>query len=104
MCRPLALIFAFVIGFSMASLGQTQVVSQFGTTTAAAPSVGVKYVSKGEVLASFVKGGTLASEGNYRVMTAHLTRTTDANVEVHRSYVDVLYIVQGSTTIITGGK
>ena len=46
--------------------------------------------------------GTLVSEGNYRVMTAH--RTESGNVEVHRSFTDVFYIVQGSTNIVTGGK
>ena len=31
-------------------------------------------------------------------------RTESGNVEVHRSYTDVFYIVQGSTNIVTGGK
>ena len=35
-------------------------------------------------------------------MTAH--RTESGNVEIHRSYTDVFYIVQGSTNIVTGGK
>jgi len=63
---------------------------------------GVKYFSKDDVAASFAKGGTLVTESNYRVMTAH--RTESGNVEVHRSYTDVFYIVQGSTNIVTGGK
>lgn len=63
---------------------------------------GVKYYSKDEVAASFAKGGTLVTESNYRVMTAH--RTESGNVEVHRSYTDVFYIVQGSTNLVTGGK
>lgn len=78
------------------------------TQTSAPPanqtaSVGaVKYFSKDDVTASFSKGGTLVTESNYRVMTAH--RTESGNVEVHRSYTDVFYIVQGSTNIVTGGK
>jgi len=63
---------------------------------------GVKYFPKDEVTASFAKGGTLATGSNYRVMTAH--RSESGNVEVHRSYTDVFYIVQGSTNIVTGGK
>jgi quercetin dioxygenase-like cupin family protein len=65
-------------------------------------SEGVKYFPKDEVTASFAKGGTLVNEANYKVMTAH--RTGPGNVEVHRSYTDVFYIVQGSTTLVTGGK
>lgn len=61
-----------------------------------------KYFSKDDVAASFAKGGTLASEGNYKVMTAH--RTDSGNVEVHRDFTDIFYIVQGSTNIVTGGK
>lgn len=62
----------------------------------------VKYFAKDDVSASFAKGGTLITEGNYKVMTAH--RTEDGNVEIHNSYTDVFYIVQGSTDIVTGGK
>lgn len=62
----------------------------------------VKYFSKDDVSASFSKGGTLVTEGNYKVMTAH--RTEDGNVEIHNSYTDVFYIVQGSTDIVIGGK
>ena len=62
----------------------------------------VKYYSKDDVAASFAKGGTLVNENNYKLMTAH--RTESGNVEIHRSYIDVFYIVQGSTNIVTGGK
>lgn len=103
MCKNLAIVFTFVVGFSMASLGQTQAALPSSTASASSAPGGVKYFSKDEVMASFAKGGTLADEGNYRVMTAHRTPTTEAKVEVHRSYVDVFYIVQGSAMIITGG-
>jgi len=69
----------------------------------APPALGpVRYFSKDDVAASFAKGGTLVSEGNYKVMTAH--RTDSGNVEVHRDFTDIFYIVQGSTNIVTGGK
>jgi len=67
-----------------------------------ASSDSVKYFSKDDLAASFAKGGTVATEPNYKVMTAH--RTESGNVEIHRSYTDVFYIVQGSTNIVTGGK
>jgi mannose-6-phosphate isomerase-like protein (cupin superfamily) len=35
-------------------------------------------------------------------MTA--SRTESGNAEIHKKYSDVFYIVQGTTTIVTGGK
>jgi len=71
-------------------------------TNSSASSDAVKYYSKDDLAASFAKGATLVAEANYKVMTAH--RTESGNVEIHRSYTDVFYIVQGSTNIVTGGK
>ena len=105
MCKRATIHLAFVlILFSIISTAQTQSSSQPSGSNASSSSDAVKYFPKGDVAASFAKGGTLATESNYRVMTAHRTPSTEAKVEVHRSYTDVFYIVQGSTTIITGGK
>ena len=93
---------AAILGFGVACSGQTQAASQPVSGSGALTSDGVKYFPKDDVMASFAKGGTLVTEGNYRVMTAH--RTEPGNVEVHNSYTDVFYIVQGSTNIVTGGK
>jgi mannose-6-phosphate isomerase-like protein (cupin superfamily) len=83
----------------MMAFAQDQKPSQSGTNGVAD---GVKYFSKDDLAASFAKGGTPVTESNYKVMTAH--RTEDGNVEIHNSYSDVFYIVQGSTDIVTGGK
>ncbi|HWY71178.1 MAG TPA: cupin domain-containing protein [Terriglobales bacterium] len=93
----LALLTAGVMAFAQGASPE-----KTSATVQTAASSGVKYYSKDEVAASFAKGGTLVTESNYRVMTAH--RTESGNVEVHRSYTDVFYIVQGSTNIVTGGK
>ena len=93
----LALLTAGVMAFAQGSSSdKTSVPAQ------AAGSNSVKYFSKDDVAASFAKGGTLVTEADYKVMTAH--RTESGNVEIHRSYTDVFYIVQGSTNIVTGGK
>jgi mannose-6-phosphate isomerase-like protein (cupin superfamily) len=84
----------------MASAQEQKPAQPAGTTEAAGDAV--KYFPKEDVAASFAKGGTLVTESNYKVMTAH--RTEDGNVEVHNSYTDVFYIVQGSTDLVTGGK
>jgi mannose-6-phosphate isomerase-like protein (cupin superfamily) len=84
------------------ALGQTQTPPSNGVSGASTDANAVKYFSKDDVAASFAKGGTLVTESNYKVMTARRTET--GNVEIHHSYTDVFYIVQGSTTIVTGGK
>ncbi|HJW98569.1 MAG TPA: cupin domain-containing protein [Terriglobales bacterium] len=94
----LALLTATAMAFAQNS-GSEQ---SSGSANTSAGKDGVKYYSKDDVAASFAKGGTLTTESNYKVMTAH--RTESGNVEVHRSYTDVFYIVQGSTNIVTGGK
>jgi len=82
---------------------QSQTATQSGSSASAASGQdSVKYFSKDDVSASFSKGGTLVNENDYKVMTAH--RTESGNVEVHRSYTDVFYIVQGGTDIVLGGK
>jgi len=70
--------------------------------TVSADAQAVKYFSKDDLAASFAKGGTITEQSNYKVMTAH--RTEGGNVEVHNNFTDVFYIVQGTTTIVTGGK
>src|SRR5437588_9685933 len=93
----LALLTAGVMAFAQGTSSEKASVN-----AQAAASSSVKYFSKDDVAASFAKGGTLVTENNYRVMTAH--RTESGNVETHRSYTDVFYIVQRSTNIVTGGK
>jgi len=92
-----------ILVLAAVAVAQSQTSAQASGT--AGPSSGadsVKYYSKDDLAASFAKGGTLLNESNYRVMTAR--RTESGNVEVHRSYTDVFYIVQGGTDIVLGGK
>jgi mannose-6-phosphate isomerase-like protein (cupin superfamily) len=93
----LALLTAGIMAFAQGSNSE-----KANPAVQAAVGSNVKYFSKDDVAASFAKGGTLVTESNYKVMTAH--RTESGNVEVHRSYTDVFYIVQGSTNIVTGGR
>ena len=93
----LALLTASAMAFAQSTTSK-----ESGATPQFSDSGAVKYYSKDEVVASFAKGGTLLTENNYKVMTAH--RTEPGNVEVHRSYTDIFYIVQGSTNLVTGGR
>lgn len=63
---------------------------------------GVLLFHKDEVMSSFAMGGTLVEGENYQVLTAH--RTEAGQVEIHRDFRDVFYIVQGEANIVTGGK
>src|SRR5579859_466756 len=94
------LVLVVVLAFSVAAVAQGQDSSQSKAAGTASSADGVKYFPKDDVMASFAKGGTLVTESNYKVMTAHRTPATEPKVEVHRSYTDVFYIVQGNTTII----
>ena len=91
-----------LVFLSTMAMTQTPASPTSGQTNSSTSSDAVKYYSKDDLAASFAKGGTLVTESNYKVMTAH--RTESGNVEIHRSYTDVFYIVQGSTNIVTGGK
>ena len=62
----------------------------------------VQLFPSAEVMTSFLKGGTLAQGSNYKVMTA--MRTKDGNVEVHRKFTDVFYVLEGKATIVVGGR
>lgn len=57
---------------------------------------------KDAVMKSFATGGTLAQGMNYRVMTGR--HTTPGEVEIHRKFTDVFYIVRGKAIIVTGGN
>ena len=91
-----------LVFLSTMAMTQTPASPTSAQTNSSTSSDAVKYYSKDDLAASFAKGGTLVTEPNYKVMTAH--RTESGNVEIHRSYTDVFYIVQGSTNIVTGGK
>ena len=92
-----------VLGIGATMMAQAKNSESSVQVSASSPAAGsVKYYSKDDLAASFAKGGTLTTESNYKVMTAH--RTDSGNVEVHRSFTDVFYIVQGSCNIVTGGK
>ena len=99
--KPFKLLLMSLMVPGLLTVSQGQTATQSSNTPGASMD-SVKYFSKDDVGSSFAKGGTLVTESNYKVMTAH--RTESGNVEIHRSYTDVFYIVQGSTNIVTGGK
>ena len=63
----------------------------------------VNYFPRGQVKESFARGGVLVdgSGWNYMVHTSH--RTEAGQAEIHTRDTDIIYIVDGSATFITGG-
>jgi mannose-6-phosphate isomerase-like protein (cupin superfamily) len=69
------------------------------TTTAQSPSV--TYVDHDKVAAALASGGPLVTASNLTVSGNH--RAGPGQVEVHEKETDVLYMVDGEATIVTGG-
>jgi quercetin dioxygenase-like cupin family protein len=72
--------------------------------SAAPASEAVKLFSSAEVRAAFEKGSPLvAHDGrNYSVIAGR--RDKPGQAELHEKDMDVIYVVQGSATFVTGGK
>jgi glc operon protein GlcG len=67
----------------------------------AAGSPAVTFVGHEKVEASLTKGGDLVKAQDLIVLGAH--RNGTGQVEVHDRETDVMYVVDGEATIITGG-
>jgi mannose-6-phosphate isomerase-like protein (cupin superfamily) len=67
----------------------------------AAGSPAVTFIDHEKVAASLAKGGDLVKAQDLIVMGAH--RNGTGQVEVHDKETDVMYVVDGEATIITGG-
>ena len=67
----------------------------------AAQSPAVTYVDHDKVVAALAKGGSLVTAPNVTVSGAQ--RTGPGQVEVHNKETDVLYVIDGEATFVTGG-
>jgi len=71
----------------------------------AAPPVPVSHVTfvdHEQVAAALAKGGTLVGASDVIVQGSH--RDKPGGVEVHDHEMDVLYVIDGTATFVTGGK
>ena len=65
----------------------------------------VMHFEAAKVDAAFAKGGILVDgteDGHFMVITAR--REKPAPAEIHAKYTDVIYVVQGAATFVTGGE
>lgn len=61
----------------------------------------VIYLPSEKVAAAFVKGAPLVEDDGYKV---HASRRAEAGkVEVHARDTDIIYVLEGSATLVTGG-
>jgi glc operon protein GlcG len=69
--------------------------------TGVSPSLSVAYFDKSKVSAAFAKGVPLIEIANYKV---HASRRTEPGVaEVHVKDTDIIYVLEGSAMLVTGG-
>jgi hypothetical protein len=64
-------------------------------------SSNVTYIPADQVKAAFAKGSVLVNNGNYQVHASR--REEPGQVEVHVKDTDVIYMLDGTTTFVTGG-
>ena len=61
----------------------------------------ITYIPADQVKAAFAKGAVLLNNGSYQVHASR--REEPGQVEVHVKDTDVIYMLEGSTTFVTGG-
>jgi mannose-6-phosphate isomerase-like protein (cupin superfamily) len=61
----------------------------------------VTYIDHEKVAAAFGKGGALAKGSDFTAAGAR--RTAAGQVEVHEKETDIMYVVDGEATFVTGG-
>lgn len=61
----------------------------------------VTYLDAARVGAAFTRGGVLHDEPGFAVHASH--RDTAGQVEVHEHETDVIYVLAGTATFVTGG-
>ena len=71
-----------------------------GATHASMPASAITYLDHDKVAAAFAKGMPLLEVEGYKV---HASRRTPGVVEVHLWETDVVYVLEGSSTLVTGG-
>src|SRR3954454_24898864 len=71
---------------------------------AAAPSSGdaVAYFPADQVNAAFAKGAPVVQTGTYKVLAGR--RDAAGQAEVHARDTDIMYVLEGTATLVTGGQ
>jgi glc operon protein GlcG len=62
----------------------------------------VTYIPADQVAAAFAKGAVLLNNGAYQIHASR--RDAEGQVEVHEKDADIIYMLGGTTTFVTGGS
>lgn len=62
----------------------------------------VRVIRQGEVSAAFAKGKPLTEVGDYKIHASR--RDVPGIAEIHTRDTDIAYVLEGSATLVTGGK
>jgi glc operon protein GlcG len=81
-----------------AAAAKTLKLGMAGTETSRA----VTFIDSRMVAAGFEKGKVLVNMGNYMVHASH--READGIAEIHTLDTDLIYVLEGSATFVTGGS
>ncbi len=73
-----------------------------GTARAQSDDASVRYLGHDEVTAAFAKGKPMIEVRDYKIHASR--REGPGLVEVHTRDTDIAYVLQGSATLVTGGK
>ena len=86
------------------AIAGAEAAKSFSSVTATATNSTVTFFDKKQVDEGFAKGAVLFDGGDGRNYMVHASRReAPGMVEVHTKDTDILYVLQGSATIVTGG-
>jgi glc operon protein GlcG len=73
-----------------------------GTSGSVDAASGARYLPSADVAAAFAKGMPLLETSGYKVHASR--RDRDGQAEIHALDTDILYVLDGTATLITGGR
>lgn len=86
------------------AIAGAEAAKSFGSDTAMAALLPVSYFPKKDVDDGFAKGAVLFDGSGGRNYMVHASRReTPGMVEVHTKDTDILYVLKGTATVVTGG-
>lgn len=85
-----------------ASAAEDDELAAIGAAAVGAPPAKVSYFQQGEVRDAFAKGAVLFDRGE-RYMVHASRRDAAGQAEVHAKDADIIYVLEGTATFVTGG-
>jgi mannose-6-phosphate isomerase-like protein (cupin superfamily) len=83
---------------AVVAVGVTMAVAVFAQTS----TTTVQYFPADQVKAAFAKGAPVVQTDQYKVLAAR--RDKDGQAEVHARDTDIMHVLEGNATLVTGGQ